>query len=377
MITDKTEVLHQGDENGNNMIVKMALSTGREIFGFATKNVYSGEWDIGPTWNYLVLSEKPFLLDTGRRGMGPRLLEMLEQVGFNSKDLDSVVLSHGHEDHDGGLAHIVNSCGAKAVAHKVYERLIRTYPKQAPTPKRKTFSASCWHCPMPESFSQKNCLPYHEERDRLQIETIEGSNYEFEEGIVAYHVPGHSPDSLGIFIDGEILLAGDTVLPGITPHPSQEDLFELTKSVFAGQYQAAQQLYGLRAYIQSLGKLKKVGTELGRAILALPAHRLFHNSAWGFMNLQERIEELVEHHVQRCADFLATLDEGSKTPKEIARAYFEEKQLEGSGMNMAINEVLSHCELLKISGDINFEGEGKISRTSSTNFEVLIKELFQ
>ncbi|MCA1961176.1 MAG: MBL fold metallo-hydrolase, partial [Desulfomonile sp.] len=98
------EILRRGDENGNGMIARFELASGREIFGCATKNVYGGAWDVGPTWNYLVTGDKLFLVDSGRRGMGQPLLEMIQAAGFAPGDLQHVVLSHGHEDHDGGLA---------------------------------------------------------------------------------------------------------------------------------------------------------------------------------------------------------------------------------------------------------------------------------
>ena len=103
------EVIHRGDDSGNEMLVRFRLPSGLEIFGLPTKNTYGGHWDLGPTWNYAVLSDKPFLVDAGRFGQGKKLVAMLEKIGISTADLDFVLVSHGHEDHDGGLAELVDT----------------------------------------------------------------------------------------------------------------------------------------------------------------------------------------------------------------------------------------------------------------------------
>ncbi|MDD5204981.1 MAG: hypothetical protein PHS17_06145, partial [Desulfobacterales bacterium] len=96
MFTEKIRIIHQGDPNGNGWTVRIKLPSGRNVFALATENVYGGDWDLGPTWNYLVQTENPFLVDTGRYGMGGRLLEMIDQTGLSVQDLKTITLSHGH-----------------------------------------------------------------------------------------------------------------------------------------------------------------------------------------------------------------------------------------------------------------------------------------
>jgi glyoxylase-like metal-dependent hydrolase (beta-lactamase superfamily II) len=313
-------------------------------------------------------------VDTGKYGMGRKLLKLMESAGVSGNELEFIVLSHGHEDHDGGLFEIVKSTRAKVKAHRIYDRLIRFYPTEAPGDVNKDFPASCWHCFMPESFSNQHCLGYQQERNRLKIEQIGDGHCKIGKTIHTYHVPGHSPDALAILVGGEALIVGDTLLPQITPFPSREAFFDQVREILKPQYIHAQSIYGLRAYIRSLKKLGQIGRKF-TDLLVLPAHRLFYHNHWNEINLQARINELIEHHIERCADILKILKEGPKTAREIAAAHFEEPLLKGFGIMMAENEILSHCELLSASKDVFLVEDTEFAATGSSNFESLIQSL--
>jgi len=374
MLQEMVEVIQEGEENGNNMTIRFKLPSGAEIIGLPTENFYGGEWDLGPTWNYLLLADQPFLVDTGKSGMGRKLLTMMESAGISRNELEFIVLSHGHEDHDGGLFEMVESTGAGVKAHRIYDRLIRFYPTEAPADVNKDFPASCWHCFMPESFTNQHCRGYHQERNRLKIEQIGDGHCTIGETIHTYHVPGHSPDALAISVGGEALIVGDTVLPEITPFPSREAFFYQVREILKPQYTHAQSIYGLRAYLRSLKELEQIGRGL-TDLLVLPAHRLFYDNHWNEINLKVRINELIEHHVERCAAILEILKQGPKTAREIAAAHFEEPLLKGFGIMMAENEVLSHCELLSASKDVFLAEDRGFEATGSSNFESLIQSL--
>jgi glyoxylase-like metal-dependent hydrolase (beta-lactamase superfamily II) len=365
------EIINQGDDSGNEMIVRFGLPSGLEIVGLPTKNFYGGHWDLGPTWNYAVLADKPFLVDSGRFGQGKNLVDMMASAGIKAEDLEFVLISHGHEDHDGGLAELVNTTNLSVKAHAIYERLIRKYPSRAPRGHKEDFPAKCWHCPMPESFYAKNCLGYHKVLQELEIDPISDGENKLAPDVHTLHLPGHSPDCVAALLGNEAIIVGDIVLPDISPWPTREEAFNEVADVLKPRYTRANQIFGLDRYIKSLKKLGKIAAK-HPDLLVLPAHRFFYKGQWNGLQLADRVKELLEHHVQRCAAVIEILRTGPKTAEELAREHFEESLLEGFGSIMAANEIVSHCELLIACGDVAGGNHNHYEETGSGNFEKFI-----
>jgi glyoxylase-like metal-dependent hydrolase (beta-lactamase superfamily II) len=365
------QIVHQGDDSGNGMIVRFRLDSGLEIIGLPTKNFYGGHWDLGPTWNYAVLADKPFLVDSGRFGQGKNLVDMMSSVGIKAQDLEFVLISHGHEDHDGGLAELVKTTNLKVKAHAIYDLLIRKYPSQAPPGHKEDFPAKCWHCPMPESFYTKNCLGYHAVLQELKIDPVGDGENELMTDVHTHHLPGHSPDCMAVLLGDEAIIVGDIVLPDITPWPTREESFSEIAAVIKPRYMQASLIFGLDRYIKSLKKLAVIAARHPN-LLVLPAHRFYYKSRWNGIQLADRINELLAHHVQRCAAILEILRTGPQTADALAREHFEERLLEGFGSIMAANEIVSHCELLAACGDIVGVNGNQYRATGTRNFEAHI-----
>jgi glyoxylase-like metal-dependent hydrolase (beta-lactamase superfamily II) len=374
MFVEALKVIRSGEDNGSQTLFRLNLPSGREVVGMATENKYGGEWDLGPTWNYVIGPERSFLVDTGKSGMGSRLLEMMAEAGLQAKDLEFVMLSHGHEDHDGGLAELVDHTGIQVRAHAIYERLCRTYPQDAPSPSRETFSASCWGCMLPESFTRLHCERYHRERNQLAIKELPPDSDFLAPGVQVFHLPGHSPDAVAVRVDDEALIVGDILLPEITPHPSQEKTFGLVEPFLPTQYGNGQAVYGLAAYLRSLHRLWRIADQFPHLIV-LPGHRLFTGGHWNVLDLKIRVDEVFEHHLQRCGAIVALLKEGPQTAEELARRHFDSKLLKGPGIRMATAEILSHAEFLLHSQDIQKDNNQCFEGGGTGHFESLIGEI--
>ena len=227
---------------------------------------------------------------------------------------------------------------------------------------------------MPASFSNKHCRAYHRERGRLEIETIGDGETSIMNSVVSYHLPGHSPDALAFLLGEEVLLVGDTLLPDISPHPTRLCYFDQVAHICGPEYPHGDSIYGLRAYIRSLKKLERIGTRMEQLIV-LPAHRLFYNHQWNEMVLNKRVRDLLTHHVARCARILESLKQGPKTARDLAAACFDAALLKGTGIVMAENEILSHCELLQTSGDVVSCNGERFEATGTSTFESAIEAL--
>jgi glyoxylase-like metal-dependent hydrolase (beta-lactamase superfamily II) len=75
---------------------------------------------------YLVLGDRPLLVDTGAPGDLARILAALKAHGVAPKDLALILLTHGHSSHAGCAAELRRRGGAKIALHSGDAALART-----------------------------------------------------------------------------------------------------------------------------------------------------------------------------------------------------------------------------------------------------------
>ena len=66
---------------------------------------------------YLLLGERPMLVDTGAPGDLKRILAALKKHGVEAKDLALILLTHGHSSHAGGAAELKRRSGVQVALH--------------------------------------------------------------------------------------------------------------------------------------------------------------------------------------------------------------------------------------------------------------------
>ena len=99
---NKFDIIVEGQPNGDGYILRYRTKKGSDIFCLGVPLYYSqgGDWDLGPTWCYVVPDGELTLIDTGQFGKFEVLQSMLGQAGFDVKDIKRIIVTHGHEDHD-------------------------------------------------------------------------------------------------------------------------------------------------------------------------------------------------------------------------------------------------------------------------------------
>jgi glyoxylase-like metal-dependent hydrolase (beta-lactamase superfamily II) len=371
------EIVREGDKTGLGMVLRFTLKGGREVGVISLpQHAHSRT---GPTWAYLVDIQGWTLIDAGSRGALEALEEGLKALGRKLTDLDRVIITHGHQDHDGNVYDLVKASGAELWAHELYfhflpyglnrtgldresalHRAIHAIRNQEEAGFRRRSNSiehSYWQGHM-ESYTtgRRNILD-----EKLPIHAIRDGDALGELGFM--HTPGHAIDELCITINGGVF-TGDHVLPQITPHPTFKQTHpEAIRDTIPAEYQESEKLYGLSRYLQSLGKV----LGLDHHTTVFPAHRLFSHNRFNIRNLR-RAQDIIRHHVRRLDKLTEVIEEGATTPAKITQELFPPRKLTGGGFFAAVSEVVSHLELLADMGDIEVSEDGEIKRNGSTNY---------
>lgn len=140
---------------------------------------------------------------------------------------------------------------------------------------------------------------------------------------------GHSPEQAMLLsrADG-IFLAADQVLAHITPNVSVHAVDPTGDP--------------LGIYIRSLNSLK---AGVPGDVLVLPGHQL------PFRGLHERIDELIAHHHQRCAEMEAACAQAPRSTAELIGVVFK-RPLDPHQIGFAFYEILAHVNFMLRAGTL-------------------------
>jgi glyoxylase-like metal-dependent hydrolase (beta-lactamase superfamily II) len=316
----------------------------------------------------LVDSRGVALVDPGLPGpiTWRALQDRLRQAGLEVRHVHTVVVTHSHPDHFGCAARLAREAGAEIVAHHSFSfGPVRTEPdaevsvedlaaqaesdvarEEEAEPKAPTLPpAPAGRTP----WGGERPRPPLRMRMRLRLMRLVGRSFlpkitrPVDHGDVlelggrewfVLHTPGHTQDHFCLHDpDAGILLAGDHVLPTITPHISG---FNSTPDP-------------LKSYFYSLDR---VG-EIAGVKQALPAH------GHPFADLRARTEAIKRHHLERLEKVKEISRElGPATVGAISRRLFAQR----SWGAMAESETYAHLEHLRHAGEAEChrEGNGKL-----------------
>jgi glyoxylase-like metal-dependent hydrolase (beta-lactamase superfamily II) len=374
----KPAIIVSGKSNGEGVVLHYQTARGTDVFGLGIPNIHlNSDWDLGPTWCYLIVGRRVSLIDTGRFGNYAVFESLLKSIGKVFSDIDRIIVTHSHEDHDGNLAEIFPSVKGELWVHSIYRQMISYHPHVKDGAKHPQHPGSCRQCIMPKEF-YTTCMQYQRARSLLPIDVmIDGDQRRADEGLRFIFTPGHSPDALCVVLEDEVIFTGDTLLPDITPHPTLSGTFDVNRRVLPERYCHENTVYGLINYIKSLNKLAALTPQ---PMAIFPGHRLFHNGGLNLMDsLCGRAREIVQSHIDRCRDILRIIGRKPEGLDAIAVEHFPESLMKGAGKLMARNELMAHVEVMEKCGDVRWVGENgdRLEPTGSYNFIDVIKACLQ
>ena len=337
----EAEIIKHGDDSGNGAILKYTSPSGAVIKAIGVPQ--SWKTTLGPTWCYVVEDDDLTLVDPGCFGSVGYLEQGLEQLGLSLTDVNRIVISHGHMDHDGSCPPVVRKSGAQLWAHEIYGSMLRTDRWEMETGWRREVQGF-------EAFENSETVERVKEHHELTRELTLNHPVTDElqsGGFTFYYTPGHSPDELCILFD-QMMFSGDHILPLITPHPSVAMSYDSYRSTLPAVYQDRNDIYGLKALLTSLKRIAALEGD----ITVLPAHRAFHKGVLNPIGL-ERATEILEHHRNRCHELTEVMKDGPMDLVTITRKYFANRELEEHNFFLAFTEVMSHIELMLESRDVS------------------------
>lgn len=151
------------------------------------------------------------LVDTGADGLTPntgRLLRNLHAVGIEAGDIDTVVLTHGHDDHVGGNTDAKGKSSFPTARYVMWKEEWTFWTSEQP---ERLYGNEDF------TFARKNLLPIQDQIDLLDHEV------EIVLGIRAMPAPGHTPGHMAVSVSSggkQLLCISDAFLHPIhVEHP--------------------------------------------------------------------------------------------------------------------------------------------------------------
>ena len=378
------QVLKEGEKSGYGIVARFSLQSGRQVFVISLPHHYRSR--TGPTWAYLTDCQGWTLIDAGSHGALDTLRDGLSTLGLGLTDLKRVIITHGHQDHDGNLYDLLKASGAELWAHEMYFHFLPySYHNGSVSDASPLHRVIRENRQREEAFYQSRSSPEESARFHSQIEgymqrrrSILEENLpvhrirdgEELDGLQFLYTPGHAVDEISISLDG-VVFTGDHILPQISPHPTYKQAYptELV-GVIPEEYADSSDCYGLESYLRSLGKVLR----LDYYTTVFPAHRLYTHDRFHIRNLR-RAQDIVRHHVRRLERVMGIMGEGADTVGKVTEKLFPARKLSGGGVFAAVPEVVSHLELLADVGDVIVGEDGAVRRSGTDSFYPAIEEM--
>lgn len=287
---------------------------------------------VGPVNAYLVNGPPVTLIDTGPATdeAFEALSAALGDAGMAVRDIERILVTHGHVDHMGLVPRIVAQSGAQSFAHPHAVAQWREHDR--PEERRTFYGVFLRNCGVPDSVASETL----DEWESYQpADLAVHFDHELGDGdqigpFTAWHVPGHSPsDTILLDRDRGIAFTGDHILPGTTPNP-------IVRRTRPGQARVK----ALVEYQQSLRRTREM--DIG---VACPGH------GDPFVDHRALIDALLDRHRIRTENVLGLLNEfGTHTAFTLARLLLP--KVENRHVVLAVSATVGYLEVLEEQGRV-------------------------
>jgi glyoxylase-like metal-dependent hydrolase (beta-lactamase superfamily II) len=294
---------------------------------------------------YIVLETGvPTLVDCGS-GYGSSNEQLLEGIAclktdfsesITVKDIQRIIVSHGHIDHFGGTAFMAEQTGARIGIHQIDRRVLTNYEERVIVA-TKDLRVYLQRAGVGTELSERIIEMYGFSKKHVRSVSVD---FDLDEdtpldGMCFIHTPGHCPGQVCILL-GDVLLSADHILARITPHQSPESITRYT---------------GLGHYFESLRKVAKVdGIRLALGGHEEPVQEVYR-----------RVEDIRASHGRKLERVLEAIKGNAPcTISDISKIMYPDRH--GYDILLAIEEVGAHVEYLYEHGQLAVSNLDEIER---------------
>ncbi len=286
-------------------------------------------YPVGPVNAYLLPGPPVTLVDCGPKTDEARaaLEGGLAAAGARLGDIQRLIITHGHIDHFGLAATVVEASGAQICAHPA-EVPKMTADRAFMEPLRALIAEAGFEPAIGDTVIDA-MRTFRRQLDKITPTRLvnDGDRIEIEGGVLeVLHTPGHAQGHICLRWD-DALIAGDLLLEEISPNPIIE---------FDGE---GRRLRTLPAYLRSLRRVAALAPAI-----AYPGH------GDPITAPVARVREILDHHDARKNRLAGMLAGRSWTLRGLAEDWYPNIDL--FNLFLVLSEIVGHLDLLEEEGRV-------------------------
>ena len=178
---------------------------------------------LGARITVLIEDGRALLVDTGLQGSLLPITGGLKDLGLTLDHIDTVVITHAHPDHCGGLGELVEGTEIKVAAHRLDADII-SGTVTPPNPLRNELLAKMAEPVLPKLMGDP--VP-------VDLPLEDGDIIPFGAEVRVVHLPGHTVGSIALYLPtNRVIIVGDALqyrfslklsppAEGVTQHPDE------------------------------------------------------------------------------------------------------------------------------------------------------------